>query len=115
MHAARPTPAPKIDTLTVEIKGELSTKVQIADTFRSAYQVLDRLCDSQISRLNLVYSEDFKVDQALMEEFQHAAKEALAYKEALVFGRSIDTSVLGVSEIVDQSTRAMASRLHDED
>ena len=115
MHAARPTPAPKIDTLTLEIKGELSTKVQIADTFRSAYQVLDRLCDSHISRLNLVYSPDFKVDQTLMEEFQHAAREALAYKEALVFGRSIDTSVLGLDEIQDLYTRAMALKLHNKD
>ena len=32
----------------------------IAETFRSAYRVLDRLCDGRYSRLSFVYGEDFE-------------------------------------------------------
>ncbi len=40
--------------------------------------------------------EDFEVCNELLEEFQSAAQEALAYKEALSFGRPIDMDVIGL-------------------
>ncbi len=90
-------------------------KVELADTFRSAYRVLDRLCDGRFCRLRFVYGEDFEVSADLMGDFQNAAKEALAYKEALIFGRPIDTNIIGLTNIEHPATRKMATGLHGKD
>jgi len=100
------------DTLTLEIKGKLQSKVAIAETFRSAYRVLDQLCDAQVSTITVIYGEDFKVPTELMSEFQHAAREALAYKDAISFGREVTTAVIGLNQIDDPQTKAMAISLH---
>lgn len=115
MNMANPLPTPQDESLELVLKGKLGSKVEIAEAFRSAYHVLDRLCDGRYSRLRFVYSEDFEVSAELMDEFQSAAKEALAYKEALIFGRPIDTNIIGLPDIEHPATRAMAARLHDKD
>ncbi|MFH2007548.1 MAG: hypothetical protein ABI333_13265 [bacterium] len=99
-------------TLILEIKGKIQSKVAIAETFRSAYRVLDRLSDARVSTLNVIYGEDFEVPSELMGEFQHAAREALAYKDAISFGRGVSTTVIGLDQIGDPQTKAMAIRLH---
>jgi hypothetical protein len=115
MNMRNPMSTPKDETLELVLKGKLLNKVEIADTFRSAYRVLDKLCDGRYSRLRFIYGEDFEVSSELMEEFHSAAKEALAYKEALIFGRPIDTSIIGLTNIEHPATRKMASGLHDKD
>ncbi len=115
MNMRKSVPTPQNEALELVLEGKLVNKVEIAETFRSAYRVLDRLCDGRYSRFKFVYSEDFEVSADLMDEFQSAAKEALAYKEALIFGRPIDTNVVGLPDIEHPATRAMAARLHDKD
>ena len=104
--------SPGKETLELVIKGKLQSKVEIAETFRSAYRVLDRLCDGRYSQLRFIYGEDFEVSKDLLDEFQSAAKEALAYKEALIFGRPIDLDIVGLTEIEHPATRQMAANLH---
>ena len=103
---------PRDETLELVMKGKLQSKVEIAETFRSAYRVLDRLCDGRYSQLRFIYGEDFEVSKDLLEEFQSAAKEALAYKEALIFGRPIDMDIIGLTAIEHPATREMAANLH---
>jgi hypothetical protein len=103
---------PRDETLELVMKGKLHSKVEIAETFRSAYRVLDRLCDGRYSQLRFIYGEDFEVSKDLIEEFQSAAKEALAYKEALIFGRPIDMDIVGLTAIEHAATRQMAASLH---
>ncbi len=112
MNAYEPMTAHQDDTLEVVFQGKLSTKVEIADTFRSAYRVLDQLCDGRYSRFCFTYSEDFEVSPDLQEEFRHAAEEAFAYKEALVFGRPVHTTISGLSQIQHPFTRELAGSLH---
>ena len=106
---------PKTDSkeLRFDIRGKFRDKVRIAQTFQMAYDVLDRLCENEVQCLDLVYHEDFQVSDKLMSEFTQAAREALAYKDALSFGRSIDTRVKGVDQIADEPTRAMVRALHN--
>ncbi len=115
MNMRQSMPTQKDETLELVLKGKLLNKVEIANTFRAAYRVLDRLCDGRYSRLRFVYGTDFEVSVDLMEEFQNAAKEALAYKEALIFGRPIDTNIIGLTDIEHKATRKMASGLHGKD
>jgi len=115
MNMRKLTSMPSDETLELVLKGKLLNKVEIAETFRSAYRVLDRLCDGRYSQLRFIYGEDFEVCNELLEEFQTAAQEALAYKEALIFGRPIDTDVVGLTSIEHQATRKMAARLHRKD
>lgn len=100
------------DALRFELRGSFSNKVQIADTFRAAYDVLDRLSDGRFHELALVYHEDFHVDPNLLAEFARAAREALSYKEALSFGRDIHTRVEGLDRIQCGHTRAMVLQIH---
>lgn len=99
-------------TVVLEIKGDYRDKVQVADAFKRAYQVLDRLADHRINRLELFYSQDFTVEQDLVDMFQHAAREALSYKDAVVFGRPVSTEVFGAETIRCSRTRAMVNRIH---
>ena len=112
MSLSKPHPALSEQTLTLEMKGSFSDKVQVAEAFRSAYRVLDRLSTADVVKVNLVYHKDFQVSGDLMDVFRDAAQEALAYKEALSFGRPVSTIVIGVNAIADHQTRLMASRLH---
>jgi hypothetical protein len=112
MNVITALPMPRDETLELVITGKLHTRVEVAETFRAAYRVLDRLCDGRYSRLRLAYDTDFEVAGELMEEFEHAAREALSYKEAIVFGRPIDTIIVGLGDIAHPATRTMAVRLH---
>ena len=112
MDGAQPTRTRKPESVRVELRGVLRDKVQIAKLFRSAYEVLDRLSTGSVARIEVVYGEDFCVDEALSEEFTHAAQEALAYQNALTFGRSIDSLVIGLSKIQDSHTRALVQGIH---
>lgn len=100
------------ESLDLVLQGKMASKVAIADTMRGAYRVLDRLSDGRFSHLRFVYGEDFEVVDDLMADFQAAVQEALAYKEALVFGRPVTTRIVGLSSIEDHATRQMAARLH---
>lgn len=115
MNMRKSTPTPGDETLELVLKGKLWSRVEIAQTIRSAYRVLDRLCDGRYSHLRFVYGKDFEVSAELMEEFQNAAREALAYKEALIFGRPIAMDIIGLAGIEHLATRDMATRLHDQD
>lgn len=115
MNMRKPGTTPVPESLELVLKGKLLNKVEIAETFRSAYRVLDRLCDGRYSQLRFVYNEDFEVSTELMDEFANAAKEALAYKEALIFGRPINTDIIGLTGIEHLATREMARRLHTSD
>jgi hypothetical protein len=115
MNVLTALPMPREETLELVLTGKLLTRVEVAETIRAAYRVLDRLCDERYSRLRLAYGTDFEVSGELMEEFEHAAREALAYKEAIIFGRPIDTVIVGLGDIAHPTTRAMAVRLHRRD
>jgi len=106
---------PNDESLELILKGKILSKVEIAEIFRAAYRVLDQLCDGRYSQLRFIYREDFEVSAELLEEFQNAAKEALAYKEALIFGRPIDMQIIGLTTIAHPATREMATRMHDQD
>ena len=99
-------------TLNLELRGHYSNRMQIAQTLRSVYDVLDQLCNTGNTRFTLVYHEDFQVDSTLLDEFSRAASKALAYKEALSFGRAIDTQIVGLERISCPKTRQMVQRLH---
>lgn len=98
--------------LELELKGRFHDKVQIAETFHSAYDLLDRLSDVGVRELKVVYGEDFHVESGLLNEFSRAAREALAYKDALTFGRDVPTRIDGLERIACQQTREMAKALH---
>lgn len=99
-------------SLRLELKGRFTDKVQIATTFQAAYDVLDRLCDTSVKELSLVYYPDFQVEPLLLPDFERAAREAMAYKDALSFGRDIHTRVEGQEAIACPKTRAMVAKLH---
>jgi hypothetical protein len=100
------------ERLHLELQGRFEDKVQIAKTFQSVYEVLDRLCHRGVKCFEVVYHADFEVQETLAEEFMHAAREALAYKDALSFGRDIETRVVGLEQIEHPQTREMVSTLH---
>lgn len=112
MNTRKSTPTPRDDTLELVLQGKLLSKVKIAETFRSAYRVLDKLSDGRYSRLRFIYVEDFEISAELLGDFQRAAEEAMAYKKALVFGRPIDMDIVGLTGIAHPATREMASHLH---
>jgi hypothetical protein len=98
--------------LTLEWSGRFTSKVQLAERFREAYQALDGLSSPGINRLTIVYRENFSVDPGLAPQFVSAAREALAYKDALTFGQKIATEVQGSEAIADQETRKLVTELH---
>ena len=98
--------------IRIELQGPVHDKVQIAQLFRSAYERLDRLSSPEVSRIEVVYREDFCVENSLGEEFAHAAREALAYQSALTFGRPIEAEVIGLGQIADPQTRALVREIH---
>jgi hypothetical protein len=97
--------------ITLEWRGRFSSKVQLAETFKSAYQVIDGLSQPGVGRLTIVYHSDFKVDPSLVPSFLDASKEALAYKDALTFGQRIETQVTGHEAIADATTRQVVANL----
>lgn len=113
MHAARSTRTREPEAMRLELRGTLRDKVQIAKLFRGAYEVLDRLSTGSVARIEVIYGEDFCVEETLAEEFSHAAQEALSYQQALTFGRSIDSVVVGLAEIRDPRTRALVQGIHE--
>jgi len=115
MNTQKSKETPGDDTLELVLKGKLMNKVEIAATIRSAYRLLDRLCDGRYSQVRFVYREDFEIPAGLLQDFQNAAEQALAYKEALVFGRPIGTDIVGLLGIEHPPTRKMATRLHGKD
>lgn len=100
--------------LRLVLRGRFADKVQIASTFQAAYDVLDRLCDSSIRELCVIYFPDFQVEPNLMTDFERAVREALAYKDALSFGRDIQTRVEGQDQIHCPKTRAMVTKIHEQ-
>ncbi|MDY0003045.1 MAG: hypothetical protein RBU30_17225 [Polyangia bacterium] len=99
-------------SLRLELGGRYSDKVQIASIFQEAYDVFDRLCETGVKELSLVYLPDFQVEIQLLPDFERAAREALAYKDALAFGRDIKTRVEGDKTISCPKTRAMVEKIH---
>ena len=113
MVPTSPNPSGSPERLHLELQGRFEDKVQIAKTFQSVYEVLDRLCHRGVKSFEVVYHPDFAVNDSLAEEFMHAAREALAYKDALSFGRDIETRVVGLERIEHPQTREMVSALHE--
>lgn len=105
---------PDLSSLRLELRGRFADKVQIAATFQEAYRLLDRLCNSAVRELAVVYFPDFQVEANLMGVFERAAREALAYKDALSFGRDVPTRVEGSEKIHCDRTRAMVAKLHQQ-
>jgi hypothetical protein len=102
----------ELHSLTVEWRGRFTNKVQLAERFRETYQALDSLSSPGVNRLTIVYHDDFSVDPRLAPQFVSAAREALAYKDALTFGQKVATEVQGTDAIADQDTRKLVSELH---
>lgn len=113
MNGRQPTGTRKPEAVRLELRGALRDKVQIAKLFQGAYEALDRLSTGSVARIEVVYGKDFCVDEALSDEFSHAAQEALAYQNALTFGRNIDSLVIGLSEIQDPHTRSLVQGIHE--
>ena len=99
-------------SLTVEWRGRFTSKVQLAERLRETYQALDGLSSPGVNRLTIVYHNDFAVDPQIAPQFVSAAREALAYKDALTFGQKIATEIQGTDSITDQATRKLVSALH---
>jgi len=99
-------------SLTVEWRGRFTSKVQLAERLRETYQALDGLSSPSVNRLTIVYHDDFTVDPRIAPQFVSAAREALAYKDALTFGKKIATEIRGTDAITDQATRKLVSELH---